>query len=211
MNSLPMKKERPMADPIPYVELEETVIRQGIKATVQVETVLQATMPPGYSARGKYQVVTSYQSATDQGAELSEEQVQLGRSLTNHLRERLEKHMRRAGWCEVISHSGDQFLSGRNGLTIWEYSGPPPRLRNGEQVVSRRVKKRAVTFTCSVCGETVTQQRFPSHLPKYCSDACKETDARSEATREKTRLRVAAWRKAHPCTRPKQGQTNSST
>src|SRR5258708_18835411 len=112
------EKGKRMADPFPYADFEETVIRWGIKATIRVETVLQATMPTGYSARGKYQVVTSYQSATDQEAELSEEQVQRGRTLTNHLRERLEKRLRRAGWREYISHSGDQFFGGRNGLTV---------------------------------------------------------------------------------------------
>jgi hypothetical protein len=198
-----------MATPPPYADVEETVIRGAMQATVRVETVLQATMPTGYSARGKYQVVTSYQSATEQEAELSDEQSQRGRALSKHLRERLEKQMRRVGWSEAISLSGEKTLLGKNGLTLWEYCGPPPRVSNDQQVVSRRVKKRAVTFTCSVCGETVTQQRFPSHLPRYCSDACQESNASSDATREKTRLRVAAWRQAHPDARRKKDETTS--
>jgi endogenous inhibitor of DNA gyrase (YacG/DUF329 family) len=198
-----------MADPFPYVGFEETVSRHGIKAMVRVTTVLQATMPTSYSARGKYQIVTSYQLTQGQEIELSEEQSQQGRALTSHLQKRLEKQMRRAGWSEAVSLSGDRVLTGRNGLTLWEYGGPPPRLRNGEQLVSRRVKMRTVTFTCSACGQTVTQQRFPSHVPKYCSDACKQTESKSLATREKTRLRVAEWRKAHPDARRKKEETNS--
>jgi hypothetical protein len=197
-----------MADPFPYVGFEETVSRRGIKATIRVTTVLQATMPAGCSAKGKYQIVTSYQPATDQEIELSEEQRKLGRALTSSLEKRLEKQMRRAGWSEAVSVSGDRVLAGRNGLTLWEYGGPPPRLRNGEQLVSRRVKMREVMFTCSVCGQTVTEQRFPSHVPKYCG-SCKQSKAKSLATREKTRQRVAAWRKAHPDARRKKDETNS--
>jgi hypothetical protein len=201
-------KERLMADPFPYVGFEETVNRHGIKATVRVTTVLQATMPTGYSARGKYQIVTSYQSATDPEIELSEEERKSGRALTSSLEKRLEKQMRRAGWSEAIDSSGDRILTGRNGLTLWEYGGPPPRLRNGEQLVARRVKMREVTFTCSVCGQAVTEQRFPSHVPRYCG-SCKQSEARSEETREKTRLRVAAWRKTHPDARRKKDETIS--
>ena len=105
--------------------------------------------------------------------------------------------------------TGEKTLMGKNGLTLWEYWGPPPRVSNDQQVVMRRVKKRAVTFTCSVCGETVTQQRFPSHVPKYCSDACRESQESRDAMREKTRLRVAAWREAHPDARRRKDGTTS--
>jgi len=64
-------------------------------------------------------------------------------------------------------------------------------------------------FTCSICGKTVTQQRFPSHVPKYCSAACKESQPNQEAMREQTRLRVAAWRKAHPDARRKPKETDA--
>jgi hypothetical protein len=175
----------------------------------RIETVLQATMPTGYNAYGKYQVLTSYQAATNPEAELSEEQSQRGRALAKYLRERVEKQLRRAGWSEVISLSGEQTVLGKNGLTLWEYHGPPPRVSNDQQIVNRRIKKRAVTFHCKVCGTTVTQQRFPSHLPKYCSDACKDSLKNRDATREETRQRVAAWRKAHPNARRKQDETSS--
>ena len=190
----------------PYANFEETVKRFGLKATIRVEKVLQASMPEGYraSAKGAYQITTTYQSATDPEAELSEDQRQHGRALGNQQQARLEKQMRRAGWSEVLTFDGSQFLQARNGSKLWEYHGPPPQLRIGEQLVQRRLKKRTVTFTCTVCGKTVTQQRFPSHLPKYCSDTCKETD-----TREKTRERVAAWRKAHPDARSQSDITDS--
>ena len=191
---------------LPYANFEETVKRFGLKATIRVEKVLQASMPEGYraSALGKYQITTTYQSATDPEAELSELQEQRGRTLGNQLQARLEKQMRREGWSEALTFDGSQFLQAKNGSKLWEYHGPPPQLRTGEQLVSRRMKKRAVTFTCTVCGETVTQQRYPSHLPKYCSDTCKESD-----TREKTRERVAAWRKTHPDARSKLDVTGS--
>lgn len=50
---------------------------------------------------------------------------------------------------------------------------------------------RPITFTCQQCGEEVTEERYPSHTPLYCS----KPGCRAEATRIKTRQRVAAWRK----------------
>jgi len=50
---------------------------------------------------------------------------------------------------------------------------------------------RLITFVCQQCGEEVTEERHPSHMPLYCSrPGCK-----AEATRIKTRARVAAHRK----------------
>lgn len=195
--------------PIPFGDMQETVVRRGIRVTARVETVLQASMPTGYSAAGKYHVMTFYQSAIEQDAELSEEQHQRGRALSTSLRSRLEQQMRRAGWSEALTLAGDRILLARSGSTLWEYYGPPPRLSADQQLVSRRVKKRAVTFTCSICGKTVTQQRFPSHLPKYCSEVCKASQPNREAMREQTRLRVAAWRKAHPDARRKPKETDA--
>jgi tetratricopeptide (TPR) repeat protein len=43
-----------------------------------------------------------------------------------------------------------------------------------EQVVyTRHVKMREVTFTCTICGQTVTQLHYPSGRIKYCSEACR--------------------------------------
>jgi len=197
--------------PMPSADMQETMVRGGIQGTARVETVLQASMPTGYSAAGNYHISTFYQSATDQDAELSEEQHQRGRALSTSLRERLERHLRRAGWSETLTLSGDRLLIARNGSTLWEYYGPPPRVSNDQQLVNRRIKKRAITFTCSVCGETVTQQRFPSHVPKYCSAACQASQQNQATKREQTRLRVAAWRKAHPDARRKQEDTQTQS
>jgi hypothetical protein len=49
---------------------------------------------------------------------------------------------------------------------------------------SRTVYKREVTFTCAICGETVTQMRYPSRIPRYCSDRCiREREARRNEER----------------------------
>ncbi|MEO0562677.1 MAG: hypothetical protein AAF125_11210, partial [Chloroflexota bacterium] len=46
---------------------------------------------------------------------------------------------------------------------------------------TRRIRKRGVQFTCAECGETVTEQRFPGPMPKYCLgcvDAVRRRQAR---------------------------------
>ncbi len=68
------------------------------------------------------------------------------------------------------------------------------------QQQTRVYTSRAITFTCRQCGRIVTEQRFPSHTPLYCSNpACKQ-----EATRKKTCERVAKYRRLHPDARKKQ-------
>ena len=58
--------------------------------------------------------------------------------------------------------------------------------RGSEQVVyTRTVSMRAVTFTCTTCGQTVTQLHYPSGRLKYCSDACR---AASVAGRQEARV-----------------------
>src|SRR4051812_38114529 len=49
---------------------------------------------------------------------------------------------------------------------------------------------RPVTFVCQQSGQEVTEERYPSHIPLYCS----KPECKAEATRAKTRQRVAAWR-----------------
>ncbi|MDZ4877669.1 MAG: hypothetical protein CLLPBCKN_007104 [Chroococcidiopsis cubana SAG 39.79] len=56
---------------------------------------------------------------------------------------------------------------------------------------ARRVNTREVTFTCTVCEQTVTQHRFPGPVPLYCSNECKQT-ARREQMRELMRARRKA-------------------
>lgn len=55
-----------------------------------------------------------------------------------------------------------------------------------EQAYSRIVPMREVTFNCCICGRTVTQLRYPSRLPRYCSDTCK---AEREEQRNEERVR----------------------
>lgn len=62
--------------------------------------------------------------------------------------------------------------------------------RGRQAAYSREVFTRPVTFTCIVCSKTVTQQRYPSHTPLYCSEGCREA-----RQRERTRERVAKHRK----------------
>jgi len=41
----------------------------------------------------------------------------------------------------------------------------------------RNVRMREVTFTCTICGQTITQLHYPSGRIKYCSDACRTVRA----------------------------------
>jgi len=58
-----------------------------------------------------------------------------------------------------------------------------------QPVYRRTIQTRAVTFTCQQCGRTVTQQRFPGPLPRYCGEWC-----RVQAQRARTRERVQRFR-----------------
>ena len=66
------------------------------------------------------------------------------------------------------------------------------------RLISRTSTSRAVTFTCVWCKQEVTEQRFPSHLPLYCSNP----ECKKAAVRAKSRERTADWRKSHS-SRPK--------
>ncbi len=47
-----------------------------------------------------------------------------------------------------------------------------------EQVAyTRNVRMREVTFTCAICGQTVTQLHYPSGRLKYCSEVCRAVRA----------------------------------
>ena len=67
--------------------------------------------------------------------------------------------------------------------------GSEAKERGQQPAYSREVFTREVTFTCIVCGDTVTQQRYTGHTPLYCSQGCKD-----ERVAEKTRERVAKHR-----------------
>jgi len=54
---------------------------------------------------------------------------------------------------------------------------------------TRTVKAKSITFVCAHCGQTVTQERYPSPKPMYCTSACKK-----EVEKEQTRRRVQQLR-----------------
>ena len=58
-----------------------------------------------------------------------------------------------------------------------------------QPVYRRTITTRPVTFTCAHCTRTVTQQRFPGPLPRYCGAWC-----RRQAQRAQTRERVRQHR-----------------
>jgi hypothetical protein len=53
---------------------------------------------------------------------------------------------------------------------------------------TRRIKQREVTFMCGVCGETVTEMRYPGPTPKYCL-GCVAAVRRRQARERKRRQR----------------------
>ena len=63
------------------------------------------------------------------------------------------------------------------------------RARGAAPAFHRTRRTREMTFTCAWCTRTVTQQRYPSPKPMYCSETCEQ-----EAQREKTRVRVQRLR-----------------
>jgi len=64
---------------------------------------------------------------------------------------------------------------------------------------TRTVKMRTVTFTCTICGHTVTQRHYPCGQLKYCSEACKAVGAaqRQEKRVAKQRKKRRIAREAH--------------
>jgi tetratricopeptide (TPR) repeat protein/DNA-binding XRE family transcriptional regulator len=88
---------------------------------------------------------------------------------------------------------------------LWTPQHPPihsigvtPRDASKRLTYVRKVRMREVTFTCTVCGQTVTQFHYPSGRIKYCSEACRAIiaaqrhDARVATQRGKRRLARAA-------------------
>jgi hypothetical protein len=61
-----------------------------------------------------------------------------------------------------------------------------------QPVYRRTIQTRPVTFNCQCCGRTVTQQRFPGPIPRYCGDWC-----RVQAQRARTRERVQRFWARH--------------
>ncbi len=66
-----------------------------------------------------------------------------------------------------------------------------------QPVYCRTIATRLVTFTCACCQRTVTQQRFPGPLPRYCGDWCR-VQAQRARTRERVRRHRAQLQDATP-------------
>lgn len=71
-----------------------------------------------------------------------------------------------------------------------------------QPVYRRTVGTRPVTFTCQWCGQTVTQQRYPGPLPRYCDAFCQRW-----AQRDKTRDRVRRHRAHQRVPAPREEDT----
>ncbi len=63
----------------------------------------------------------------------------------------------------------------------------------------RLISTRQVTFVCTICGKTVTQQRYPGRGPSYCSEMCED-----EGRRKKTQERVKRLRTRRKITQEQQ-------
>jgi tetratricopeptide (TPR) repeat protein/transcriptional regulator with XRE-family HTH domain len=65
----------------------------------------------------------------------------------------------------------------------------------GQMAYTRLVRMRDVTFTCTMCGQTITQLHHPSGRIKYCSEACRATSAAQRhqvrAAKQREQRRIA--------------------
>ncbi|GAC1396171.1 MAG: hypothetical protein NVSMB65_15310 [Chloroflexota bacterium] len=61
-------------------------------------------------------------------------------------------------------------------------------------VYRRTICTRAVIFTCQRCGQTVTQQRYPGPVPRYCSSFCQR---RVQQDQTRTRVQRLRARRRH--------------
>ncbi len=99
----------------------------------------------------------------------------------------------------------EQDYEGYDGQTVKVYGDKHARAREHPQVAyERSVSKRRITFTCVQCQQTVTQWRYPSRGPKYCSDPC-----RDEAHAEQIRERVRRYRERKAKQAPQQSPPTS--
>ena len=70
------------------------------------------------------------------------------------------------------------------------------RMEKGQSIppaYERIVEQRQITFQCAQCKTTVTQWRYPSRGPSYCSDACRDA---AHLVQTKERVRRYRERKA---------------
>jgi hypothetical protein len=64
---------------------------------------------------------------------------------------------------------------------------------------TRTLREREVTFTCVICGITVTEFRYPGPLPHYCGEDCRRVDENIDnehAAQRMARLRAARKKEA---------------
>jgi hypothetical protein len=199
-----------------------TATLQGVRAYAYLDIVERGHWPPGLYLPGAYELTFSYERLSKKGSMDLHRLQDIGDVLIARLREQMLSRMRAVGW-QVVGKT-------KQGRDIWQHHpslspaqsvlpGVAPEMEQAKREEGRlpaekssqcnatRVQQqtrvytsRAITFTCRQCGRIVTEQRFPSHTPLYCSNpACKQ-----EATRKKTRERVAKYRRLHPDARKKQ-------
>lgn len=199
-----------MNKPEPIKEIE-----QNIQVEAYLDHVEPGQWPRGVVYPDAY-VIQSHARHTKPGKALTSTQEARGNALTERLRASLQAALIANGWRPVSQTKA--------GLPIWQHRpaaqperqvSPAPAqdvvleqesgIASDDQASEVRQSEpiyrhtRAVTFTCQWCRQEVTEQRYPSHMPLYCSNpVCKK-----EATRAKTRERVAAYYKAHPGIRSK--------
>ena len=190
-----------MNKPEPIKETE-----QNIQGEAYLDTVEPGHWPRGVFYPDAY-VIQSDVHHIRPGKALTSAQNVRGIALAERLQARMQAIILADGWRPVAQT--------REGLAIWQHRpgakhapAQPAILEQEHGIVesdlerqsrTRTVYTRSITFTCAWCKQQVTEQRYPSHTPLYCSKpACKQ-----EATRVKTRERVASWRKAHPDARRK--------
>ena len=68
------------------------------------------------------------------------------------------------------------------------YGDAQAKEKNLIPAYQRTLRTRPIVFTCAICGKEVTQERFPSPRPHYCSEAC-ETEGIRIKTRQRARRR----------------------
>jgi hypothetical protein len=69
--------------------------------------------------------------------------------------------------------------------TVNVYGDKFAREKNPLPAYQRQLATRPVTFTCVMCKQTVTQERYPGPTPRYC-DVCKDEH---EVQRNEERIR----------------------
>jgi hypothetical protein len=204
-----------------------TATLHGVRAYAYLDIVEREHWPAGLYLPQAYELTCSYERLAKQGSMDPSRLADTGDRLIADLREQMLIQMIDSGWRrvgktrqgrDIWQHRppGSSPVSRPSSGVAPEMEAVPSRVSEeaaelpalassiseagSVQQQTRVYTSRAITFTCVQCGRTVTEQRFPSHRPLYCSNpTCKR-----EATRKKTRERVANYRRRHPDARKKQ-------